>query len=115
MKFEKIQLNSLDRCPADSSVKEASLEELERIEDLLSPLNVEIVKKIKVKKGTNKIELTEKNMLDILERRPCTFEDFEEIFNASHLEIKFLINKLLENKKITTQQLERGLFYKLNK
>lgn len=114
MKFEKIQLNSLDRCPAYSNVKEATIEELERIADLLSPLNVEIIKKIKLKKGINKIELNEKNLLDILERRPCTIEDFIEIFNSDRDSIKFFLDKLLKEKKILNQQMERGLFYKIN-
>ncbi len=116
VKFEKIQLNSLDRTPAEPDVKEADENTLENIKELLYPFNVEIIKLLKTKRGTrSKIKLNEDNIIDILKRRPCTIEDFYEIFDSPGEKIKEVIEKLLKENKITKKELQRGTFYKLNR
>lgn len=115
VKFEEIQLNSLDRTPAESDVKKADNETLERIKKLLYPLNVKIVKFLKTKNVKKRIKLTEENLLNILKRRPCTLDDFIEIFDSPIEDIKRIIDLLIKYNKISIQKLERGFFYKLNR
>ncbi|TDT68003.1 wyosine [tRNA(Phe)-imidazoG37] synthetase (radical SAM superfamily) [Hypnocyclicus thermotrophus] len=117
IKINRIQLNSLDRPAPEKWVKAMKLNRLEEIKKYFSKelKNVEIIKKYKTKEDifgyTKNIE---NFILELIDRRPSTFEDMKEILKIEDTELnKYL--EYLENKKEIKKVIEnRGIFYKKN-
>ncbi|MBZ4684023.1 MAG: hypothetical protein PWP46_1222 [Fusobacteriaceae bacterium] len=115
IKVDRIQLNSLDRPAPEKWVKAMSLNRLEEIKDYFSKelKNVEIIKKYKNKEDilgyTKDIE---NFILELIDRRPSTFEDMKEILKIQEIELNKYLEYLENNKMIKKVIENRGIFYK---
>ena len=113
---DKIQLNSLDRPGAESWIKKATYDELNRVKNLLYPLPVDIITHFD-SSTRNLFEKTniESRILSILERRPCTLNDLVKISGMNINEINKVLNLLLDKNQIILSNQKRGDFYLINK
>ena len=112
IKPDKIQLNTLDRPGTESWVMPANKAELERIASLLG---AEIIANFESRKGVKSFSRdVEANMLSTLRRRPCTSKDLSEILGLHLNEINKYLQTLLESNRISSEEEERGTFFRIN-
>ncbi len=109
---DQVQLNTLDRPPAEEWVKAATDTELERVYDVLGVTGVEIVG------GRHPISCATRAMTDdtdliraTLCRRPSTVEDLVHTTGRSGGEIVKCLGMLERNGEVTSQRGTRGVFY----
>ena len=108
-----VQLNSLDRPAPESWVKKADSDILEKIKTALEYDKIEIISKYKNRENIkNYNESSEKLILNMIEKRPCTVEDIVEITGISKAEVNKYIDILEKEKKTLTILVERGVFIK---
>lgn len=100
----RVDIGTIDRPPA-YDVKPISYEELEKIAHTFEGLNVTIAHrhKIKLSKNLNEIEI-----LNLLEKRPQTQEDLENLLDDTSLNT---FHNLLENNCVTVRNQAGVLFY----
>jgi wyosine [tRNA(Phe)-imidazoG37] synthetase (radical SAM superfamily) len=116
--FEKIspdtiQLNTLDRPGTVENLNPASTAELQGIADFWSLDNVEIIAPAPQRKNIKTYrEDTETAILETITRRPCTLADLSEMLGKHISEINKYLDVLEAENKVTTERLERGVFYK---
>lgn len=114
---ERVQLNTLDRPGALQSLSPASMEELERVAEILEYEWVEVIAKVKsLQQGNRKsIEDMEPAVVETIHRRPCTVEDLAQALNLDEAELEILLKKLVIEQKIEAKLQKRGLFYQTRK
>ena len=106
-------MNSLDRPAPESWVKKADSDILEKIKTALEYDKIEIISKYKNRENIkNYNESSEKLILNMIEKRPCTVEDIVEITGISKAEVNKYIDILEKEKKTLTILGERGVFIK---
>lgn len=116
IKFDKIQLNSLDRPGTEKWVKKSTFDDLYRVKNMLYPLPVDIISNFDSNtRALFEKENIENRVLSILERRPCTINDIVKISGLDMEEIHKILKSLLDDNKITISSQERGAFYLVNK
>ncbi|WP_236610382.1 radical SAM protein [Methanosphaerula palustris] len=111
---DRVQLNTLDRPPAEDWVQAASDAELERVSAVLGRSGVEIV-------GRDhpgcRAEKTKTNVSDLIQatlyRRPSTLEDLVRTTSLSTGELADILGVLEEKGTITSQKGTRGIFYSI--
>jgi len=109
-----IQLNTLDRPPAESWVKKASLKNLEDIKDFFKPLKTEIIAKYKRRSQITSFNKNiSKQIINTVQRRPCTIQELKEILNIHKNELNKYLGSLVEDGILEKDKRERGTFYKL--
>ncbi|MCF7793568.1 MAG: radical SAM protein [Candidatus Cloacimonetes bacterium] len=114
IKPDLIQLNTLDRPGTVSSVKAVSRKNLLRIKSFFEPLPVEIIAKPETRKRISSFNQDiEEMILETIKRRPCTDKDLTEILNLHQNELNKYLSELIDSGKIISEQLDRGLFFKL--
>ncbi len=108
-----VQLNSLDRPAPENWVKKADSDILEKIKSALEYDEIEIISKYKSRENIkNYNENSEKLILNMIEKRPCTVEDIVDITGMSKSEVNKYIDILEKEKKTLTILGERGVFIK---
>jgi wyosine [tRNA(Phe)-imidazoG37] synthetase (radical SAM superfamily) len=113
---DRIQINSLDRPGAVSTIKPATIEELQQITDYLQFEPSEIISSnIDRKKFQVYREDVESTILETISRRPCTLEDLSKILGLHIKEVNRYIRILLETNKISVVNQTRGSFYQIQK
>jgi wyosine [tRNA(Phe)-imidazoG37] synthetase (radical SAM superfamily) len=114
IKPDSVQLNTLDRPGTVDGLIALTKEELQHIIDFWGFENVEII--------ASQIERTtissyrsdvESAVLETIARRPCTLDDLHRLLGIHVNEINKYLGTLETEGKITTQSLERGVFYEL--
>ena len=111
-----IQLNTLDRPGTEYFVKAISKEELMKINEFFKPLPVEIIAKAETRKQIQSFNKNiEEQILDTIKRRPCTDKDLSEILSIHLNELNKYLSELIDSKKIESEHLDRGLFFKIKK
>ncbi len=121
IKPDLVQLNSLDRPPAESFVKPTSKETLEKIIEFLNleeeaKIPVKIISKYRSRREIRSYrEDIEQAILGTIARRPCTIEDLEAVLGLNRLELDKYIDVLEKEGSITTIIEKRGIFYSLKK
>lgn len=114
IKPDSVQLNTLDRPGTVDGLIALTKEELQHIIDFWGFDNVEII--------ANQIERTtissyrsdvESAILETIARRPCTLDDLHRLLGIHVNEINKYLGTLETEGKITTQSLDRGVFYEL--
>ncbi len=114
IKPNSVQLNSLDRPGTSSWVQPVSKEDMERIASFFQDLPVEIIADFKPREQIASFDYNiEERILATIKRRPCTAEDLSETLGIHINEVNKYLQTLLENKKIESQNLERGIFFKI--
>ena len=108
-----VQLNSLDRPAPENWVKKADSDILEKIKSALEYDEIEIILKYKSRENIkNYNENSEKLILNMIEKRPCTVDDIVDITGMSKSEVNKYIDILEKEKKTLTILGERGVFIK---
>lgn len=113
---DKIQLNTLDRPGKDCSIRAANEQELNAIIHYWNLEHVEIIAPVIVRLKHQSYQTnTEKSILNLLARRPCTLTDLEQALGLHRNEINKYLSVLATNNQIKTILLPRGAFYALKR
>jgi len=113
IKPHKVQINSLDRPPAENWVMPLGQEKLNKIASQLE--NAEIISCFDPNKEIVAFNQDAANsILSLLKRRPCTKEDICKALSLHEHEANKYLRILLRGNKITCIKQNRGIFYKLN-
>lgn len=116
IKPDRIQLNTLDRPGTVSNLKAEPVAELERIKDFLGFAQTEIIAAAATRQtGKAYRKDVENAILETIVRRPCTLQDLASILGLHENEVNKYLAALEEKQKITSKQLDRGLFYQIRK
>ena len=108
---DKIQLNTIDRPPAEVSIEPVSKKRITEIRNFFGK-NAEIVSsKITHKKSIN--SYNESTIINCLQKRPLTLEDLISVTGLHVNEINKILRKLENRGKIEKIKGERGIFYAL--
>ncbi|MHA1920083.1 MAG: radical SAM protein [Promethearchaeota archaeon] len=111
-----IQLNTLDRPGTEDFVKAVTKEELKKIKEFFEPLPIEIIAKAETRKQIQSFNKNiEEQILETIKRRPCTDIDLTEILDIHLNELNKYLSELIDSKKIESEHLDRGLFFKIKK
>lgn len=98
---DKVQLNSLDRPPAYSSIQPLASDELERIARSWSDLPVEVIKRTtRASEIDHFSQNLQHNLLNTIRRRPLTLEDLERLTGKEAAEIRRYLDILEGEKEI---------------
>lgn len=110
---DQVQLNTLDRPGTESWIEPVTKKRMEEIAEFFKPLPVEIIAKFQ---SRNKIRSYQKNVeqqiIETIKRRPCTDKDLSEMLGIHINEINKYLSELLHEGSVTTQQQERGIFFR---
>ncbi len=110
MKPSQVQINSLDRPPAESWVESANAIQLENVAQYFD--NAKIIGKAKVQQKEYEFRenLLEK-IVATLQRRPVTVEDLTSIFSVRKVEILKYLGKIEIDYELEKEEGKRGIFY----
>ena len=112
IKPDSVQLNTLDRPGTVTNLHPASHNELQKIVDLWSLKNVEIIAKAPERKNMQSYrDDAATAILETITRRPCTIDDLMSILGMHINEINKYLDVLEAENKIETVRQERGVFY----
>ena len=107
-----VQLNTLDRPPAEERVMAATDAELERVRDVLGRTGVEIVgRKHSVSRATRAMADAKDLIRATLARRPSTVEDLVRTTGMSRGGVVKILGMLERNGEVASQRGARGVFY----
>lgn len=107
---DKIHLNTVVRPPAEEWAKPLTFQELERIKNIFGE-KAEIVMPKKEKKDKIERNSFEKEIEEIVKRRPVTLEELLKIFSINEKEILEILNSLLKKEKIKKENFEGKEFF----
>lgn len=114
IKPDMIQLNTLDRPGTESWVKSLTQNRLTKIREFFKPLSVDIISNSQIRKQIQSFnENIQTSILETIKRRPSTDVDLCKILNLHINELNKYISFLLESEQIETEQLDRGMFFKI--
>lgn len=99
---DRIHVNTAVRPPAENFVEAVGDRELSRMAAAIGK-NAEVIASFQGKKeSTGKNDLLEKDLLDMLFRRPCTIRDIAAGLNVSRSRAAALVERLVERRRVTT-------------
>lgn len=108
---DKLQLNTLDRPGVEDWVEAAGTTCLRRVAAMLTA--AEIINSAELQEaalvGEDDIE---QRILGLIQRRPCTLNDFVTSLGISSGKAEERLKKLVGREVITCEKMERGIFYK---
>jgi wyosine [tRNA(Phe)-imidazoG37] synthetase (radical SAM superfamily) len=107
---DKIQLNTLDRPPAEDSVFPVSCEELERIKRFFGE-KAEIISGSLPEDGQGGIADRKKQIYHLVKRRPCTFDEISLTLGIPNKELKDLIEVLKDEDKVSQRLHNDQVYY----
>ncbi|OPY32799.1 MAG: hypothetical protein A4E34_02176 [Methanoregula sp. PtaU1.Bin006] len=111
-----VQLNTLDRPPAEGWVEAASEAELERISRVLGRQGIEIAgQRLTVNPAIQAKTRSADLVRATLHRRPSTVEDLVRTTGLSGAEVAKILGGLERAGEITSRRMERGVFYSICK
>ena len=107
---DRVQLNTAVRPPAEEDVRALSAERLEEVRAMLGPtaeVVAEVEERVRREAGA---EAGEQQVLEMLERRPCTLEDISAGLGIAPNEVLKYVQSLLEQDRLL-QKREGGRIY----
>lgn len=107
---DKIHLNTVVRPPAEEWAKPLTFEEMERIKRILGE-KAEIVMPEKEKRDKIENAPFEREIEEMVKRRPVTLEELLKIFKIDREEISEILNSLLKKRKIRKENFEGKEFF----
>jgi wyosine [tRNA(Phe)-imidazoG37] synthetase (radical SAM superfamily) len=107
----RVQLNTLDRPGTESTLRPASMENLERVACMLDEKKVEIIARPGTRAKTRQNRDPVSAVLETIHRRPCTREDLAAILGLPETQIDRLLADLAAKGRITSSQQTRGEFF----
>ena len=112
---DQVHLNTLDRPGSISTLRSATLEELERVLNVFQMENAAIVAGPPEQKALLAYRKdTAAAILGTIARRPCTSKDLSEILGLQVKELNTYLKSLEASKKIKGIKQKRGVFYQLS-
>jgi wyosine [tRNA(Phe)-imidazoG37] synthetase (radical SAM superfamily) len=115
IKPDQVHLNTLDRPGSVSTIRAATLEELERVLNVFQMENAAIVADPPEHKALFAYRKdTAAAILGTIARRPCTSKDLSEILGLQVKEVEPYLKSLEADEKIKVVKQKRGLFYQLS-
>ncbi|AEE14798.1 Radical SAM domain protein [Thermodesulfobium narugense DSM 14796] len=96
----KFQIGTIDRPPAEESIKKLTNDELMQIYSELRDLNAELIKPFR-DKNMDFQDFLELSIAKMVSIRPCSKEELMDVFGASNEDITRILNKLFEEGKIS--------------
>ncbi|MGM0598981.1 MAG: radical SAM protein [Candidatus Rifleibacteriota bacterium] len=109
IKPDMVQLNTAVRPPAESFVQPVEKEKLVKLAELFEP-QAEIIAAYKAAPGSQ-IKVNEKEIYEMLLRRPCTARQISDVFSMHMNEVSKYIGKLLAEKKIKSIERNKEIYY----
>lgn len=107
---DRIQLNTVDRPPAEDYAAPLSSARLETIREVLGERAEVIVDfKRRIQQGFR--PLVESEILAMLARRPCTAEDISGLLNVSQAEISAVMESLIKKHRAQCKTYDQRVFY----
>jgi wyosine [tRNA(Phe)-imidazoG37] synthetase (radical SAM superfamily) len=107
---DRIQLNTVDRPPAEDYASPLSSARLETIREVLGERAEVIVDfKRRIQQGFR--PLVESEILAMLARRPCTVEDISGLLNVSQDEISAVMESLIKKHRAQCKAYDQRVFY----
>jgi wyosine [tRNA(Phe)-imidazoG37] synthetase (radical SAM superfamily) len=114
IKPDSVQLNTLDRPGTTEKLIPLSKDELQYIIDFWGSNNAEIIASQLQRTNISSYRSDVASaILETIARRPCTLDDLHRLLGIHVNEINKYLGTLETEGKITTQSLERGVFYEL--
>ncbi len=111
---DHVQINSLDRPGTESWVKPINNISLKKVISYFKGLPVEIIANFESREKIASFDYNiEERIIATIRRRPCTAEDLSETLGIHINETNKYLQSLLERKKVESQNLERGIFFKI--
>ena len=107
---DKIQLNTLDRPPAENTVFPLNREQLERIKNFFGP-RAEIITNVLPENARSVIADVKKRVYDLLKRRPCPFDEISLTLGISKIELMDLIEMLKKEGKVSQRFHNNQVYY----
>ncbi len=115
IKPDIVQLNTLDRPPAESYVKPVSKQFLENVAKIWCDLPVEIISKYKDRSEIENYSTEfENQLISAIKRRPLTRSDLTLSFNKPMVEIGKYLDILEYEKKVKKVILSNKIFFQYN-
>jgi len=110
---DKIQLNSIDRPPAEDFVFSLNTKQLEEIKKIFGDRS-EIITESIGDKIERPILNGEKRVVDLLRRRPCTFDGISLALGMHRNELVKLLDVLRKESKIHHRMFNNQCYYQVN-
>lgn len=107
---DKVQLNTVVRPPSDPGAISVSNEKLEEIKGYLGG-NTEIIVSTILKNRSNKFDSIDKQIIEMIKRRPVTVDDISNSLNIQKVETERFIKGLMIKGHIEEQRHGNNLFY----
>lgn len=107
---DRIQLNTVDRPPAEDYAAPLSSARLETIREVLGE-RAEVVVDFKRRIQQGFRPLVESEILAMLARRPCTVEDISGLLNVSQDEISAVMESLIKKHRAQYKTYDQRVFY----
>jgi wyosine [tRNA(Phe)-imidazoG37] synthetase (radical SAM superfamily) len=115
LKPGRVQLNTIVRPPSEDYASPLTNEELESIALLFTP-KAEVIAEFEVKsRHTNKEHLKKNLIIDILNRRPCTFKDIAASLAYDEREIETVIAAMVKDGAVDAKDENSGRYYYLKR
>ena len=115
LKPGRVQLNTVVRPPSEDYARPLTLEELEGIALHFTP-KAEVIAEFEAKsRHTNKENLKKNLIVDILNRRPCTFKDIAASLAYDEREIETVIAEMVKDGAVEAKDENSGRYYYLKR
>ena len=111
---EKVHINTAVRPAAEASARQVSPENMAKFCKILGE-KAEIITPFEAAKRHEKVAYSEKELLSLLSRRPCTLADIAAGLNVSEDEILKHIGALVQNHRIDVAKKDSAIYYKTRK
>lgn len=114
IKPDRVQIGTLDRPGTESWVKAADEDKMKEIRDYLDP--AELIGDFRCRETVSSFNSSlNEQIIQTINRRPCTIKDLIQITGSHQAEIQKYINHLLSSGTIEVDRKARGSFFKLKK
>lgn len=108
---DKVQINTVSRPPADSSVQAVPKSRLEEIAGVIHE-NAEVIADYNKIENEARGHRQSSDVFEMIKRRPCSVEDISAGLGINRLEVLKYIEMLVDEKKIETYWYNDRNFYK---
>ena len=110
---DRIHLNTVVRPPAEDFATALSKKQMEVLVNLFQP-TAEIIAEFRAKYANN-MQVNQKTIFSMLQRRPCTADQIADIFGMHLNEVSKYLGKLIQTDQISTERKNNTVYYAVKK